>query len=82
MILGNRAASELISYNDDRKLKDVLHPVVEVPLDYKVELPSYIEASFKNNTTGYLKVEYKNDYDYTKLGEQEVVFTSKLVKEN
>lgn len=76
MILGNRAASELISYNDDRKLKEVLHPVVEVPFNYKVELPSYIEASFKNDKTGYLKVEYKNDYDYTKLGEQEVSFTS------
>ena len=39
MILGNRAASELISYNDDRKLKEVIHPTVEVPLNYKVELP-------------------------------------------
>lgn len=77
MILGNRAASELISYNDDRKLKEVIHPTVEVPLNYKVELPTYIQASFKNDTEGYLKVEYKDNYDFTKLGEQTVTFTSK-----
>lgn len=71
-ILGNRAASELISLNDSRKIKNVLTTSINVPLNAEVELPKYIEAEYENELTSLSKVKYTSTYDNTTLGEKTV----------
>ena len=72
MILGNRIAAEIISYNDTRIVEKVETPAIYVPLGVKVELPQYIKASFTNYYSGYVKVEEYSEYDCNKAGLQTI----------
>lgn len=76
-VLGNRIAAEIISLNDTRKVKSFDDTVVQVPAGVNITLPTYLKASFENNYSGYVKVNYNGSYDSSKLGEQEVEFTAK-----
>lgn len=73
-ILGNRAAAELISYNDNRKVVSFEEKEINVPLNAEVALPKYLKATFDNEYEGYVKIDYTSEYDRTKLGIQEVSF--------
>lgn len=77
MVLGNRIAAEIISYNDTRVIDLLSDEVIDVPYGAKVELPKYLEVSFDNGYEGYLKVEEYSNYDPNTLGEQEVTFKAK-----
>ena len=72
MILGNRIAAEIISYNDTRVIDKVETPAIYVPLGVEVELPQYIKASFTNYYSGYVKVEEYSAYDSSKAGLQTI----------
>lgn len=77
MVLGNRIAAEIISNNDTRVIDTFNDEVFNVPYGVKVELPKYLDVTFDNDTTGYLKVEEYFDYDPNTLGEQDVTFKAK-----
>ena len=47
---------------------------VKVPLNAEVTLPKYVPATFDNDYSGYIKVEYTGTYDNTKEGTYEVPF--------
>lgn len=72
MILGNRIAAEIISYNDTRVIDKVETPAIYVPLGVEVELPHYIKASFTNYYSGYVKVEEYSAYDCNNAGLQTI----------
>ena len=72
MILGNRIAAEIISYNDTRVIDKVETPAIYVPLGVEVELSQYIKASFTNYYSGYVKVEEYSAYDSSKAGLQTI----------
>ena len=74
IILGNRIAAELVSYNDTREIKSIDNSVIDVPYGAEVELPAYVKAEFYNYYTGYVKVLSYTSYDCNKLGQQEVKF--------
>ncbi len=74
IILGNRIAAELISYNDTREIKSIDEGVIDVPYGVEVDLPAYVKASFTNYYAGYVKASSYSPYDCNKLGEQEVEF--------
>ena len=74
IILGNRIAAELVSYNDTREIKSIDNSVIDVPYGAEVELPAYVKAEFYNYYTGYVKVLSYTPYDCNKLGQQEVKF--------
>ena len=48
-------------------------------MNANVKLPTYVNASFDNGTTGMIKVEYTSSYDNTKAGAQEVEFKATTV---
>lgn len=72
MILGNRIAAEIISYNDTRVVEKIETPAIYVPLGVEMELPKYLKASFTNYYSGYVKVEEYSSYDCNKAGLQTV----------
>lgn len=72
--VGNRIAAELISLNDYREVVSIDTPTIKVPKGVDVELPEYLDATFTNEYTGKVKVEYVSQYDKDTLGEQEVTF--------
>lgn len=71
LLLGNRAAAELISLNDTRTVTSIYDPELTIHTGTLVELPSYLEADFSNGTSGYVKVTY-GDIDVTSEGTKEV----------
>ena len=73
-ILGNRAASEIIKFNDNREIEEVLTDSVNVPLGAEVKLPEYINATYTSEYTGTSKIKYTSSYDKNTLGEQEVKY--------
>lgn len=77
MILGNRIAAEIISYNETRVVESITEDIINVPLGVEIELPQYVKASFTNYYSGYVKVEEYSDYDVNRLGQQDVKFTLK-----
>lgn len=77
MVIGNRIAAELVSYNDTRVISSIDEDVINLPMGVKVQLPEYLKASFTNGYGGYVKVESYSDYDYSKAGLQDVKFTVK-----
>jgi len=77
LLLGNRIAAELISYNDTRTVKSIDEEIIRVPRGVKVDLPQYVKASFTNYYSGYLKVEEYSSYDCNALGLQNVSFKAK-----
>lgn len=77
MVIGNRIAAELVSYNDTRVVSSIDEDVLNLPLGVKAQLPSYVKASFTNGYSGYVKVESYSDYDCNKAGLQDVKFTAK-----
>ncbi len=84
IILGNRIAAEIISYNDTRIVDKIETSALYVPLGVKVDLPAYLKASFTNYYSGYVKVEEYSEYDCNKLGIQSVkakVKTAEGIKE-
>ena len=72
MILGNRIAAEIISYNDTRVIDKVETPAIYVPLGVEVDLPQYVKASFTNYYSGYVKVEEYSSYDCNEAGLQTI----------
>ena len=72
MILGNRIAAEIISYNDTRVIDKVETPAIYVPLGVEVDLPQYVKASFTNYYSGYVKVEEYSAYDCNEAGLQTI----------
>ena len=75
MVLGNRIAAELVSSNDTREISSIDEEVIDVPFGVLVDLPQYVKATFTNYYSGYVKVlEYVDNYDPYKMGEQEVTF--------
>jgi len=76
-VLGNRIAAEIISLNDTRVVESIDEEVIKVPFGAQVKLPSYLRATFTNQYSGYLKVEYTSTYDENTLGEQKVTFKAK-----
>ena len=77
MVIGNRIAAELVSYNDTRIISSINEDVINLPMGVKVQLPAYLKAGFTNGYSGYVKVESYSDYDHSKAGLQEVKFTVK-----
>ena len=77
MVIGNRIAAEIISYNDTRVISEINEEVINLPLGVKVQLPMYVKADFTNGYSGYVKVESYSDYDCNKAGLQDVKFTVK-----
>ncbi len=77
IILGNRIAAELASYNETREVVSIDENIIDVPLGASVELPSYVKASFTNGYSGYLKVLEYSSYDLNLLGEQNVSFKAR-----
>ena len=65
--IGNRIAAEFISYNDTRKVVSYDMETVKVPLNAEVTLPKYVPATFDNDYSGYIKVDYTGTYDNSKL---------------
>ena len=80
MILGNRIAAEIISYNDTRVVESIDESAIYVPLGVKIELPQYVKATFTNYYSGYVKVEEYSDYDCNKAGIQSVKATVKTAE--
>lgn len=72
--IGNRIAAEFIAYNDTRKVVSYDVEPVKVPLNADVTLPKYVSATFDNDYSGYIKVEYTGTYDKTTEGTYEVPF--------
>lgn len=77
MILGNRIAAEIISYNETRVIKTIDEEVINVPFGVTVELPKYVKATFDNYYSAFVKVEGYSSYDCNKIGIQDVKFTAK-----
>ena len=77
IVLGNRIAAEIASFNDTRVVESIDEEVINVPLGVKVDLPQYVRATFTNYYSGYLKVEEYSAYDYNKAGMQDVTFKAK-----
>ena len=77
MVIGNRIAAELVSYNDTRIISGISEDVINLPMGVKVQLPGYLKADFTNGYSGYVKVESYSDYDCNKAGLQDVKFTVK-----
>lgn len=77
MILGNRIAAEIISYNETRVVETICEEVINVPFGVTVELPKYVKAKFDNYYSAFVKVEEYSSYDCNKLGVQDVKFTVK-----
>lgn len=80
MILGNRIAAEIISYNDTRVVDKITEEAINVPVGTQIELPQYVKASFTNYYSGYVKVEEYSSYDCNKAGLQEVAFKVKTAE--
>lgn len=72
VILGNRIAAEIASYNETRVIKSIDEEVINLPLGAAVSLPDYVKASFTNYYSGYVKVEEYSNYDCNKAGLQDV----------
>lgn len=72
--LGNRIAAEIISYNDTRKVVSYDLDNIKVPKNAKIVLPKYIKANFENGYSGYVKVEFTETYDSSKLGICDIPF--------
>lgn len=77
IVLGNRIAAEIISYNDTRIINKIEEEIINVPFGVSVELPQYVKASFTNYYSGYVKVEEYSAYDCNKKGLQDVTFKVK-----
>ena len=77
MILGNRIAAEILSYNDNRVIEKIDEEVINVPYGVKVDLPKYVRATFDNYYSGLVKVDAYSNYDCNTLGLQDVKFTVK-----
>ncbi len=80
MVLGNRIAAEILSYNDTRVIEKIEEDVINVPYGVTVELPKYVKAIFTNYYSGYVKVEEYSAYDCNTLGPQDVKFTAKTAE--
>ncbi|MBR2381855.1 MAG: hypothetical protein IKA84_05130 [Clostridia bacterium] len=72
MILGNRIAAEILSYNETRVVETIDTPAVSVPLGVKIDLPKYVEATFTNLYSSCVKVEEYSEYDCNTAGLQTV----------
>ncbi len=71
-VLGSRAACELISLNDNRKITSIPGITVNETKDQEPIFPQYLNAEFSNGTEGLVKVTYPASYDKATLGEQEI----------
>lgn len=80
LVLGNRIAAEIISFNDNRSITSIDEEIINVPKGASVSLPQYVKATFSNGYNGYVKVnQYISSYDVNKLGQQEVKFNVNTV---
>ena len=74
---GKRAVEEIIKFNDTRKIDTIEDSDIYVPLNKKVELPKYLNASYTSGYEGLVTPIYE-DYDETKEGIQEVKIKTKI----
>ena len=74
---GKRAVEEIIKFNDTRKIDTIEDSDIYVPLNKKVELPKYLNASYTSGYEGLVTPIYE-DYDETKEGVQEVKIKTKI----
>ncbi len=74
---GKRAVEEIIKFNDTRKVETIEETDLYVPLNKKVELPRYLNATYTSGYEGLVTPEY-GTYDETKEGVQEVDITTTI----
>lgn len=70
--LGQRMAEELIHLNDNRKVVSIDDDQLHIPVNSDVMLPTYLNATFDDGTTGIVKADYKGDVDRKSTGDKKV----------